>query len=183
MRSRCVGLRLRKTRTFRGLPMDLPNPAAAATPSMLLHLLAEDSESERLRLVGEVVARLGFDWLAHGPMRRGSDGVEMTESWRSVGAEGWRRRYRAQGHARRDPRLAAALASRLPVVWQFDALRRDAPAAARAFFDELGDTGMRSGVMLALDGLRADERCVVSLLSRRADPRLVDDDARIGQVV
>jgi len=163
--------------------MDSLSAAPARSPSMLLHLLAMDRDDERHRLVHELMDLLDFDWLAWGPVRRGAQGTELLDAWDAVGAQDWQRRYRALGYQRLDPRMDAALDSRLPVVWQLEGLRRAAAPAQRRFVEDLAGTGMRSGVMLALGGAQADERTVVCLLSRERGEGLADDDTRIGQVV
>jgi len=163
--------------------MDSLTPAPARAPSMLLHLLAMDRDDERHRLVHELMDLLDFDWLAWGPVRRGVHGTELLEPWDAVGAQDWQRRYRTLGYQQLDPRMAAALDSRLPVVWQLEGLRRAAAPAQRRFIEDLAGTGMRSGVMLALAGAQAGERTVVCLLSRGHGDGLADDDTRIGQVV
>lgn len=163
--------------------MDSFAPAPARTPSRFMHLLATEEEDERHELVAEIVHALGFDWLSYGVMRRGGGGPEMLDPWRSLGAERWQRRYRDHGYQRVDPRMSAALVSRLPVVWEIDTLRRDCAPSGGRFIDDLGDTGMRTGVMLALAGDHPDERTVVSLLTRDRDPGLAGDDTRIGHAV
>jgi DNA-binding CsgD family transcriptional regulator len=163
--------------------MDSYAPAPAGTSSRLMNLLAVDETDERHQLVTELVHVLGFDWLAYGQVRRAAGGPDLLDPWQNIGAERWQRHYRDHGYQRVDPRLAGALGSRLPVVWQLDPLRRECSEAGRHFIDDLADTGMRAGVMLALAGSRADERTVVSLLTRDRDPGLAQDDTRIGHVV
>jgi hypothetical protein len=163
--------------------MDSYAPAPAGTSSRLMNLLAVDETDERQQLVAELVHVLGFDWLAYGQVRRGAAGPDMLDPWQNIGAERWQRHYRDHGYQRVDPRLTTALGSRLPVVWQLDPLRRECGEAGRHFVEDLADTGMRTGVMLALAGSHADERTVVSLLTHERDPELAHDDTRIGHVV
>lgn len=156
----------------------------AQAPATLRHLLAAEDDDERAHLVGGLVHGLGFDWLSHGTARLQPDGTAtLQDAWHGIGARDWQHRYRTCGHARHDPRLNAALGSRLPVVWQLDTLARRATPCQQPFVEDLADTGMRSGVMLSLSAARPDERTVVCLLSHEPHDTLADDDAWLGQVI
>jgi len=99
----------------------------------------------------------------------------------SHGDAAWVRRYAARRYHVVDTRLHAALRSTLPCRWHLGEMQHAAAASGRKneaagkFLDAMHDAGLRSGVMFALPGPRAEERSVISLSSSRGDGALIGD--------
>ncbi len=176
------------------LPLPLPRqgsgqpaPGTLRMPSLLNEWLDGATPEQQQRRVAAIVADLGFDQLVYGRVRLASKGVQLVSLHTLLGDDGWRREYQAGRFVEVDPRLRTALSSSLPQPWDLAALaaalRAGAGACLKAFLQALERNGMRSGMMVALPGPRADERGVVSLTSRQPQPGGVLDDAMFGRVM
>jgi DNA-binding CsgD family transcriptional regulator len=152
-------------------------------PSLLLALIAAEDADERRKTVTTLLHALGFEWLGYGRFtQRGA--VSFCTTYAHTP---WAERYFGARHHEVDPRLQRALQSCLPVVWTLDQLVAQAAARPddtrlRHFVAELGDTGMRSGVILALPGATHTDRHIVSLLSRTPGSGWMGDGL-LGQVL
>lgn len=165
----------------------LPVGSAPAQPSLLADLMAAESATERRRTVSALVHSLGFDWLGYGRLiQLGTHAVPLSFCT-TYADRRWAERYFGEGYHEVDPRLQIALRSSLPAVWGLDQLNAQAVgdvagSRLRRFVAELGDTGMRSGVLFALPANTGPERHFVSLLSRSPGTAWIGDGL-LGQVL
>jgi DNA-binding CsgD family transcriptional regulator len=156
-------------------------------PSLLLALIAAENAAERQKTVTTLLHALGFEWLGYGRFsQRGEAGTPLSFCTTYADTP-WAERYFGARHHEVDPRLQRALQSCLPAVWTLDQLVAHAAAVPddarlHRFVAELGDTGMRSGVMLALPGASPTDRHIVSLLSRTPGNGWMGDGL-LGQVL
>lgn len=149
---------------------------AAATPAPLSDLLAADSPEARHLVVATLLAEAEHDWLAYGILELAGDRLRPVSLWTAHAQSEWARHYCAQAYHEVDPRLEDAAASSLPCAWTLESLHdraQDTPprSALRRFVADLGDTGMRSGVMFMLPGEGERRRHVMSLLTHARGPR------------
>ncbi len=166
-------------------PPDLTQPRLQ--PSLLAALVAADTPSQRQRTVKTLLQSLGFEWLGYGRFIRAGERVTPLSFCTTYADPRWVQHYFNESFHLVDPRLQLAPESSLPCVWTIEQLEaHEAPASLRAlqqrFFTELRDTGIRSGVMLALPGLPGHERHVISLLSCRPGSEWITDTV-LGQVL
>ncbi len=154
-------------------------------PALLGHLLSAVGTEGRRRTVAALLRTMGFDWLSYGRVQLMPKGVLPVAYCTSHGDPAWHRRYVAEAYHEVDPRIALALGSSLPCAWTLDELALAAGPGPKAqrFLQDLRSTGMQSGVMLALAGLRPQERTLVSLLSRHDAVVCDASDARLSQVL
>jgi DNA-binding CsgD family transcriptional regulator len=153
-------------------------------PSLLTALLAAESPCERHRTVRGLMQTLGFDWLACGSLVRDEAGWRPGAFCTTLIDVDWLQRYFGQRHHEVDPRWREALQSSLPCIWSLDQWSEDAATDTRFshFVTDLRATGMQSGALLALPGRRADERWLLSLLSRTPGSAWIGD-AVLGQLL
>lgn len=156
-------------------------------PSLLAALMAAESSSERQRTVATLLHALGFEWLGYGRLSQLGEHCAPLSFCTTYADRRWAERYFGEAYQEIDPRLQLALRSCLPAIWTLDQLAAqaasDVPSSRlRRFVGELADTGMRSGVMLALPGASGSERHFVSLLSRTPGSSWMSDGL-IGQVL
>lgn len=172
---------------------DEPEPAGAlppglpAQPSLLAALMAAESAHDRQRTVTTLLRALGFDWLGYARLAQRGELRTPVSFCTTYADRGWAERYFGAKHHEVDPRLQSALRSCLPAIWTLDQLTAQAASDTtgsrlRGFVDDLGDTGMLSGVILALPGATHSERHLVSLLSRTPGSGWMGDGL-IGQVL
>ena len=165
-----------------------PHPRGSVRrPSLLTALLAAESPCERHRTVRALLQALGFEWLACGTLVRDEAGWRPAAFCTSLIDADWLQRYFAQQHHEVDPRWREALQSSLPCIWSLDQWDEGsaAPGAGTHFARFVADlraTGMQSGALLALPGRRADERWLLSLLSRTPGSAWIGD-AVLGQLL
>jgi DNA-binding CsgD family transcriptional regulator len=165
-----------------------PHPRGSVRrPSLLTALLAAESPCERHRTVRALLQALGFEWLACGTLVRDEAGWRPTTFCTSLIDAEWLQRYFTQQHHEVDPRWREALQSSLPCIWSLDQWDEGsaAPGAGTHFARFVADlraTGMQSGALLALPGRRADERWLLSLLSRTPGSAWIGD-AVLGQLL
>jgi len=164
-----------------------PRQGGLGPPQLLSRLLDAETAVERREIVGSVVHDLGFDGLTYGRMNIVRGEPVPTAFCVSHGDGDWVRRYFARRYHTVDPRLQAALRSTLPYRWSAKRLLRDAAPGrkgdnVRKFLDAMREADMRSGVMFAMLGPRADERSIVSLSSRTADSG-PEGDALIARIL
>jgi DNA-binding CsgD family transcriptional regulator len=154
-------------------------------PSLLMALIAAETAVERRRIVTTLLHVLGFEWLGYGRFAsRAEPGTPVSFCTSYVDAH-WAERYFGACHHEVDPRLPRALQSCLPVVWTLEQLlaaTQPHDHRLQRFVAELGDTGMRSGVILALPGASHTDRHIVSLLSRTPGSGWMGDGL-LGQVL
>lgn len=155
-------------------------------PSLLLALIAAECPAERQKTVTSLVHALGFEWLGYGRFaKRGESGSPLSFCTTYANTP-WAERYFGARHDDVDPRLQRALQSCLPVVWTLDQLVAQAAESndcrLHRFVAELGETGMRSGVILALPGATYTDRHIVSLLSYAPGSGWMGDGL-LGQVL
>jgi len=155
-------------------------------PSLLLALIAADCPAERQKTVTTLLHALGFEWLGYGRFARRGETGSPVSFCTTYASTPWAERYFGSRHDEVDPRLQRAMQSCLPVVWTLDQLVMQAAEShdgrLHRFVAELGDTGMRSGVILALPGVTHADRHVVSLLSRTPGSGWMGDGL-LGQVL
>jgi len=170
-----------------------PEPTGAspaglpAQPSLLAALLAAESAIDRQRTVTTLLHALGFEWLGYARLAQRGEHRTPVSFCTTYADRRWAERYFDAKYHEIDPRLQLALRSCLPAIWTLDQLAAqaasDAPGSQlRRFVGELGDTGMRSGVILALPAATHSERHFVSLLSRTPGSGWMGDGL-IGQVL
>ena len=154
-------------------------------PAMLDDLLAAHGSEGRRRTVAAILRTMDFDWLGYGRVQVMPNGVLPVAFCVSHGDAAWQHRYVAEGYHEVDPRIRLALGSSLPCAWTLNelALAAGPDPKAQRFMQELRNTGMRSGVILALTGPQPQERTLVSLLSRRDVVPRDAGDARLSQVL
>ena len=156
-------------------------------PSILQQLLVAEDAEQRQQRIAAIVRAMGFDWLGYGRLHAVGDTVMPSAFRIAHGDTAWQRRYVAQSYHEVDMRVRRALRSTLPVVWQLDELmqeaRHSADAMAQRFVQELSDTGMRCGVMLALPSAEPHQRTLVSLLAREPEAACLADDRLFSQVL
>ncbi|HEX6706150.1 MAG TPA: LuxR family transcriptional regulator [Albitalea sp.] len=162
-------------------------PPAVTQPALLAEMLRADGPASRRQIVGAALRRIGYDGLTYGRMSFVRGDAVPTAFCVSHGDCEWVRRYFARRYHSVDPRLRSVIRSSLPYRWSVKALLRTATTgrkgeSVRKFLDAMRDSGMRSGVMLALPGPHADERSIVSMSSRHADDP-PDDDGHTAQVL
>jgi DNA-binding CsgD family transcriptional regulator len=154
-------------------------------PSLLQALIAAESAAERRRIVTTLLHVLGFEWLGYGRFAsRAEPGTPVSFCTTYVDTQ-WAKRYFGANHHEVDPRLPRALQSCLPVVWTLEHLLASAQpddARLQRFIADIADTGMRSGVILALPGTSHIDRHIVSLLSRTPGSGWMGDGL-LGQVL
>lgn len=153
---------------------------AAPLPALLRRLLHADGHEARDRLVRGLLAEVGFQWLGYcrvSVQRSRPEPLSYCTTWTDPG---WARRYVEECFIEVDPRMHEATRSSLPCVWHVDDLERRAPldvprGRVAHFIAELRRTGMHSGVVFGLPGLRLYDRHIVGLLSRRKGSRWLDE--------
>jgi DNA-binding CsgD family transcriptional regulator len=181
--SACVGALLpEKSRV-----PSLSSYGSAAQPALLSALVAAESVRTRQNTIATQLLALGFEWLGYGRFSQSGEPCASANFCTSDAERHWAKRYFDESYCEIDPRLQVALRSWLPAIWTLDQLAARAACEVpgsrlRRFVDELGDTGMRRGVMLALPGIADSGRHFVSLLSRSQGSGWMSDGL-LGQVL
>ena len=160
---------------------------APDAPVSLTDLLAADSPDARHRIIARLLRETGYEWLAYGILERAGDGLRPVSLCTAHAHVDWVRRYCAQAYHEVDPRLAEAAASSLPRTWTLESLHerslKTPPASAlRHFVADLGDTGMRSGVVFMLPGETERRRHFMSLMTHVPGERTMEG-APLGRVL
>ena len=158
-----------------------------AQPSLLAAMMAAKSASARQRTVMTHLHALGFAWLGYARLVQRGEHCTPMSFCTTYADRRWAERYFDASYHEVDPRLEPALRSCLPAIWTLDQLVAEAASAMpgsrlQSFVRDLGDTGMRSGVVLALPGASHSERHLVSLMSPTPGSGWMCDGL-IGQVL
>jgi DNA-binding CsgD family transcriptional regulator len=156
-------------------------------PSLLAAMLTAETASHRQQTVTTLLHALGFERLGYGRFAKRGEPYTPMSFCTTYADRPWAERYFDAWHHEIDPRLQQALRSSLPAVWALDQLAAQAATDAphsrlRRFVAELGDTGMRSGIILALPGAINSDRYIVSFLSRTPGSGWMGDGL-VGQVL
>jgi DNA-binding CsgD family transcriptional regulator len=156
------------------MPLHAGPPQGAGPRGMLQQLLEAEDDTAHHETVLSLVQANGFDAMCYGRLQPVQGG---TWSWCADTRYGVDDAFDdlvfAPVHdVERDPRLAPALRSCLPVFWSADDFQLGVPLGRFA-----------SGATLALAGPAAGERSVVLLLSQRAHSGRDIDDASFGRVL
>lgn len=150
-----------------------PHSHASTTPAPLADLLAADGPQARHRVVDALLRESGHEWLVYGALEPDMGRLRPASLWTAHAHAPWVRRYCSQAYHEVDPRLDDAVATSLPCAWTLAALEDRAHAtpphsALRRLVCELGDTGIRSGVLFVLPGEGEQRRHFMSLQARTA---------------
>ena len=168
-------------------PVLRPPRRGEVLPGPLAALLAARDADGRRRVIDDMLAATGCDWLAFGALVPSRDAARPVSMCTANADPAWIRHYCAESYYEVDPRLAQATRSSLPAAWtlqQLEAAAVDTPGRAplRRFVADLAATGMRGGSFLMLPGQAEGRRHFVSLLARDPDRRLLSGET-IGQVL
>jgi DNA-binding CsgD family transcriptional regulator len=156
-----------------------PNPRPYAPPSIIA-LPQVDDARERVQLLREAIGELGFRWLEAVRVAPGRP-AQSVRAWQSLRPSGLRSIGIATGVIDdSDPRMALALGSPLPCVWDIEGLAADTAACCTRYgtpmwLASLRAGHVRSGVTLAVRGA-AGVAWVVSLLSCRTGRDWLQED-------
>jgi len=157
-----------------------PDEPPRGTVNLLVELLSCTSAAERKMLVRHLLFDMGFDSMVYATARALNARSTARTCLVSYTDEDWARRYFEERFFEVDPRREWVTRSGMPMIWEADDLRRAAHAEQdaerkRAFIEMSLESGVSSGVFIALPGAQHGTRAVISLTSSVPGRRWMSD--------
>ena len=162
--------------------LSFPRPKSTAfhIPPLAAGLLRAQEADDRIALVRQALAELGFEWMVYGTVAAERHALQPRAFLCTYANRALLHRYFSRRHHEVDPFFQGSAEPMLPTAWTVDELaehRSLRSARGLAYLTDLIDSGVTCGLSFDVPGSsKHNERAIISLLSSQRPAHPASED-------